>query len=83
MSAARREARMFTSTAPFDPKLWPEALTQIGGGYALMADRRLAFLVGQCDGAELTVVMSAIVGQQERQEAVKTAIERRQLGMAS
>jgi hypothetical protein len=71
------------ATGSFDPKLWLEALTQIGGGYALMADRRLAFLVDHCDGAELTVVMSAIIGQQERQEAVKAAIERRQLGVTA
>ena len=69
--------------AVFDPAVWLAALATIGGGYALMADRRLAFLVDDCDGDELAGVMSQIVGRAERQEAIKTAIERRQVGEVS
>ena len=29
----------------FEPQLWLSALTTIGGGYALMSGRKLAFLV--------------------------------------
>lgn len=68
------------SAPTFDPSLWLAALSAIGGGYALMADRRLAFLVQGCDGDELTRVMSQIVGDTDRQEALKLAIEQRQVG---
>lgn len=64
----------------FDPHVWLQTLTSIGGGYALMANRRLAFLVDACEGEDLTSVMAQIVGQPERQEAIKAAIERRQTG---
>lgn len=64
----------------FDAAVWLQALTTIGGGYALMADRRLAFLVDDCDGDDLTSVMAQIVGKPERQDAIKAAIERRQNG---
>ncbi|MEH3099810.1 hypothetical protein [Sphingomonas adhaesiva] len=64
----------------FEPRLWLSALTAIGGGYALMSGRRLAFLVDDCDGEALTNVMAQIVGQPERQEAIKSAIERRNFG---
>jgi len=74
---------MLIQTSPaarFDPQLWLSAFAEIGGGYALMADRRLAFLVEGCDGEPLTSVMAQIVGNPERQEAVKSVIERRQNG---
>lgn len=64
----------------FDPQLWLAAFAEIGGGYALVADRRLTFLVDGCDGEPLTGVMAQIVGRPERQEALKAAIERRQNG---
>lgn len=64
----------------FNPALWLRAFTTIGGGYALMADRRLAFVVDECDGEMLTGVMAEIIGQPERQEAIKATIERRQVG---
>lgn len=73
------------STAPafdFDATLWLNSLSSIGGGYALMSDRRLAFVVNECDGEALTRVMAQIAGQPERQEAVKHAIERRRIGEA-
>ena len=67
----------------FDPVAWLRTLTTIGGGYALVSGRKLAFLVDDCDGEALTSVMSQIVGQPERQEALKAAIERRQMGEAA
>jgi hypothetical protein len=67
----------------FDPLLWLRALTAIGGGYALMADRRLALLVDGCDDDELAGIMSQVIGQPERQEAIKWAIEQRQIGEAA
>lgn len=72
-----------TQQAAFDPAIWLAALSTIGGGYALMADRRLAFLVDGCDGEELTNVMSQIVGHADRQDAIKAAIERRSLGQTA
>lgn len=68
--------------AGFDPRLWLSALTEIGGGYALMSGRKLAFLVDECDGGDLTGVMAQLVGHPERQEQIKSAIERRQIGEA-
>jgi hypothetical protein len=64
----------------FDPQLWLSAFAEIGGGYALMSGRRLAFLVDGCDGEPLTSVMAQIVGHPDRQEALKATIERRQSG---
>lgn len=64
----------------FEPRLWLTALTEIGGGYALMADRRLAFLVNECDDEALTPLMGQLLGRPDRQEAVISAIERRQMG---
>ncbi|HEX8445830.1 MAG TPA: hypothetical protein VF649_04375 [Sphingomonas sp.] len=69
--------------ASFNPVAWLSDLAQIGGGYALMSGRKLAFLVDDCDGEVLTSVMSQIIGRPERQEAIKTAIERRQMGEAA
>jgi hypothetical protein len=66
----------------FDPKAWLAALTSIGGGYALMSDRRLTFLVDECDGEDLAVVMSHLIGRPDRQDALKCAIEQRQNGEA-
>lgn len=68
---------------PFEPALWLRSLAEIGGGYALMADRRLCFLVDDCEGDDLTRLMAQIVGMPERQEALKSSIERRQLGAVS
>lgn len=67
----------------FDPGVWLGAFTAIGGGYALMSGRKLAFLVDECDAEDLTGIMAQIVGQPERQEAIKSAIERRSLGQVS
>ena len=64
----------------FDPEVWLNTFTSIGGGYALMADRHLAFIVAGCNGDDLARVMSQIVGSTDRQEAVKDTIERFQAG---
>lgn len=75
--------RPFPPEDTFDPRLWLAALTSIGGGYALMADRRLTLMVDGCDDDELAFVMSQVIGQPERQEAIKAAIEQRQFGQAA
>ncbi len=64
----------------FNPATWLTAMTQIGGGYALMSGRRLALMVDDCDPDDLTTVMSHLIGRPDRQEAIKRAIEQRQLG---
>lgn len=64
----------------FDPAVWLDSFTSIGGGYALMADRRLAFIVAGCDGDDLARIMAQIVGCTDRQEALKDTIERFQAG---
>jgi len=66
----------------FEPQLWLSALTTIGGGYALMSGRKLAFLVDGCDTEALAGVMGQIIGQPDRQDAIKATIERRQCGEA-
>jgi len=70
------------ASSHFDPSLWLRSFTEIGGGYALMSGRRLFFSVDRCDTIALTDMMAQIVGQPDRQEAVKGAIERRQHGEA-
>lgn len=67
----------------FDPAAWLAAMTQIGGGYALMSGRRLALMVDECHPEDLTTVMAPLIGRPERQEAIKLAIEQRQLGQVA
>lgn len=62
--------------APFDPRAWLSALTTIGGGYALTTDRRLWLFVRDCPADALAPVMSHVIGQPDRHEAIKAAIER-------
>lgn len=64
----------------FNATLWLAALTEIGGGYALLSGRRLYLSVGRCSGEPLTAIMQQIVGRPDRQEAIKQAIESRQNG---
>lgn len=64
----------------FDPAAWLAAMTQIGGGYALMSGRRLALMIDDCHPDDLTTVMAPLIGRPDRQEAIKAAIERKQLG---
>lgn len=67
----------------FDPIAWLAAMTQIGGGYALMSGRRLALMVDECHPEDLTTVMAPLIGRPDRQEAIKLAIEQRQLGQVA
>lgn len=67
----------------FDPAVWLTAMTRIGGGYALMSGRQLALMIDECDPEDLTTVMSPLIGRPDRQEAIKLAIEQRQLGQVA
>ncbi|MEH3103705.1 MAG: hypothetical protein PGN12_07340 [Sphingomonas phyllosphaerae] len=64
----------------FDPAVWLTAMTQIGGGYALMSGRRLALMVDDCHPEDLTTVMAPLIGRPDRQDAIKAAIEKRSFG---
>jgi hypothetical protein len=66
----------------FSPTAWLHSLVQIGGGYALAADRKLWLVVGECHNAELAPIMAQITGCPERMEAVRSVIEQRQNGEA-
>lgn len=67
----------------FDPDSWLRGLTEIGGGYALTTDGRLSLFVGDCDGERLAHMMALVVGDTERQQAVKRTIQQRQCGEVS
>ncbi|MBW6528700.1 hypothetical protein KZ813_17800 [Sphingomonas sp. RHCKR7] len=69
-----------SSATPFDPAAWLNTLVGIGGGYALASGRKLWLVVQECSTGDLTPLMAQIVAQPERQEAIKAAIERKQLG---
>lgn len=69
----------YSDEPPFDPKSWLRSFAEIGGGYALTAGRKLCFVVDECDGVDLAASMAQLVGRPDRQEAVKSAIEARQL----
>ncbi|MEN2787578.1 hypothetical protein ACFOKI_02835 [Sphingomonas qilianensis] len=72
---------MATQIQPtFDPTAWLHALVAIGGGYALASGRKLWLVVQDCPADDLTPVMAQLVGHPERVEAVRTVIERRQVG---
>ena len=71
------------SAVPFDPTLWLGAFSEIGGAYALTADRRLCLIVADCPADALAPFIRQIVGRPERQEGIKRAIEARQLGEAA
>lgn len=71
---------MATQIDRFDPRLWLAAFAQIGGAYVLMSDRKLALLIDDCEPDVLTPMMAQVVGHPERQDAIKAAIERRQIG---
>jgi hypothetical protein len=66
----------------FDAALWLHTFAQAGGGYALAAERKLWLVVDPIPVHMLTPLMAAIVGKADRQEALRTLIERRQLGEA-
>ncbi len=69
-----------TTDPTFDPAAWLDALTSIGGGYALGSSGRLHLLVRNCDASQLLGVVAEIAGRPERRAAVKRAIEQRQAG---
>jgi len=66
------------ATPTFNPIAWLSALVAIGGGYALASNSKLWLVVQDCPADELTTVMSQIVGNPERLEAVRSTIERQQ-----
>lgn len=72
------------STFTFDATLWLRALVAIGGGYALTPEpeRRLWLFVNHCDPDELTPIMAQLIGNRERQEAIRDAIVSKQNGEA-
>ncbi len=71
------------ATVPtFDPWAWLCDLTEAGGGYALASGRKLYLVVDQIPATTLTPIMAALVGHPDRQEAVRSLIERRQNGEA-
>ncbi|WP_241212438.1 hypothetical protein [Sphingomonas sp. ABOLG] len=67
----------------FDPRLWLSAFAAIGGGYALTPDRKLWLVVDGYDDEALAACLAPLVGEPERQSAIKAAIEQRQLGEAA
>lgn len=64
----------------FDPAAWLSALVSIGGGYALASGRKLWLVVEECDAADLASVMRPLIGEPDRVEAIRTAIEHRSFG---
>lgn len=66
----------------FDATAWLAALVQIGGGYALASGRKLWLVVDGCDRDDLVAVMRPVIGNPDRAEAIRVAIERRQNGDA-
>lgn len=63
----------------FDGQLWLDQFTSLGGLYALGADRTLNFVShGPCL-PELNLLVGRLVDQPTRQEAVREAIEARQM----
>lgn len=74
---------MSAAQKAFDPGGWLHDLVEIGGGYALASGRKLWLVVQDCPVDELTPVMAQIVGNPDRVEAVRSAIEQRQLGPIS
>lgn len=81
MTAATNRGSAQASPA-FDPTAWLAALVEIGGGYALASGRKLWLVVQDVPADDLTPIMAQIVGNPERIEAIRWAIERRQLGEA-
>lgn len=77
------QAQGAAAVAPtFDPTAWLSALVQIGGGYALASGRKLWLVVEDCDHGDLASVMRPVIGNPDRAEAIRDAIERRQNGDA-
>ena len=68
-----------TTPGSFDPAAWLAAFTAIGGGYALMSGRQIAFIVDPDNEAAASVVAEVTNGS-GRLDAVRMMIERRQNG---
>ncbi len=68
------------ATPTFNPTAWLAALVQIGGGYALASGRKLWLVVEDCDHDDLAAVMRPLIGNPDRADAVRDAIERRSFG---
>ncbi len=73
-------ASTIPTTPVFDPAAWLSSLVEIGGGYALASGRKLWLVVDRCPADELTPLMAQVVGQADRVDALRSAIERRQAG---
>jgi hypothetical protein len=75
------QAQEVALAAPgFDATAWLAALVQIGGGYALASGRKLWLVVEDCDHDDLAAVMRPLIGNPDRAEAIRDAIERRSFG---
>lgn len=72
--------RLAQAAPTFDAAAWLAALVQIGGGYALASGRRLWLVVDDCDRDDLAAVMRPVIGNPDRAEAIRDAIERRSFG---
>lgn len=72
--------RVATAAPTFDATAWLAALVQIGGGYALASGRKLWLVVEDCDHDDLASVMRPVIGNPDRVEAIRVAIERRSFG---
>ena len=66
-----------TEPNAFDPAAWLASFTAIGGGYALIAGRRVAFIIDPAN-TEAANVVSEATGFAGRLDAVREMIERRQ-----
>lgn len=61
----------------FDPAAWLASFTAIGGGYALIAGRPVAFIIDPAN-TEAASVVSEAASYSGRLDAVRDMIERRQ-----
>lgn len=68
------------SAPTFDPTVWLAAFVSVGGGYALASGRKLYLVVDECDTYDLAPIVGQIIARPSRVEAIRAAIERRQIG---
>lgn len=73
--------QLSNDTAIFDPAAWLVSFTAIGGGYALIAGRQVAFIIDPAN-TEAASVVSEAASFSGRLDAVRDMIERRQNGEA-
>ena len=67
--------------APFDARAWLAAFTDIGGGYAVISGRQVAFIVDRSD-TRAAGVIAQVTGRPGRLDDVRSYIELRQNGEA-